>query len=313
MHPWFKNIQKKFSEYIVGHNEMLEVLLTALLANGHALLEGLPGTGKTFSIKVLSKLLGLGFDRIQFTPDLLPSDIIGHVYYNKSNESFSFKKGPIFSDVILADEINRTPPKTQAALLEAMEEYQVTIERKRYSLGEPFFVLATQNPIELAGTYPLPEAQLDRFMIMIQVHFPDLSEEENILRNAIQGKDSKNIDFSKISKVTNVQEIIKLKKDASKVTVSQKVLDYILRLVRKTRQNKYIEYGGSPRASVHLLQLARIWAFKGERDFVIPDDIQKLCKYVLRHRIVLSTEAQMENMSADLILDNILASEEVPR
>ena len=313
MHSWFENIQKKFSQYIVGHNEMLEILLTALLANGHALLEGLPGTGKTFSVKVLSKLLGLDFNRIQFVPDLLPSDILGHVFYNKSNESFSFRKGPVFSNIVLADEINRTPPKTQAALLEAMEEYQVTVERKSYFLDEPFFVLATQNPIELAGTYPLPEAQLDRFMVMIQIHFPSFTEEGDILLNAIRGKDSKNIDFSKISKVTNIQEIIKLKKNASKVTVNQKISNYILCLIRKTRQNKYVEYGASPRASVHLLQLARIWAFKEDRDFVIPDDIQKLYKYVLRHRIILSAEAQMENMNTDSILDKILASEEVPR
>ena len=163
MHKWFESVQKEFSKYIIGHDHVLQLLLTTLLANGHALLEGLPGIGKTFSVKVLSKLLGIEFDRIQFTPDLLPSDILGHIFYNKENETFSFRKGPIFSDIILADEINRTPPKTQAALLEAMEEYQVTVEKKTYLLGELFFVLATQNPIELAGTYPLPEAQLDRF------------------------------------------------------------------------------------------------------------------------------------------------------
>ncbi len=313
MNSWFKNIQNKFSEYIIGYDETLELLLASFLASGHVILEGLPGTGKTFSVKVLAKLLGLNFERIQFTPDLLPSDILGHIYYNKNNTSFSFRKGPIFSNIILADEINRTPPKTQAALLEAMEEYQVTVERKSYSLGDLFFVLATQNPIELAGTYPLPEAQLDRFMIMIRVNFPKFSEEEKILSNAIQGKDSKNIDFSQIKQITSTQEISKLKEEAFKVTVSENIIDYLLRLIRKTRQNKYIEYGASPRASVHLLQLARVWGFKEDRDFVIPDDIQILYKYVLQHRIILSTEAQMENIDAGSVLDKILASEEVPR
>ena len=264
-------------------------------------------------MKVLARLLGLRFDRIQFTPDLLPSDILGHIYYNKNNDNFAFRKGPIFSDIILADEINRTPPKTQAALLESMEESQVTVERRSYPLGDCFFVLATQNPIELAGTYPLPEAQLDRFMVMLRVGFPEFNEEKDILSNAIQGKDSKSIDFSKIQSVTDAQKIIKLKKEASKVTVGDKIFDYILALTRKTRKNKYIEYGGSPRASVHLLQLAQVWALKEKRDFVIPDDIQKIYKPVLRHRIILSTEAQMENIDTDSILDEILSSEEVPR
>ena len=313
MHNWFESIQKEFSKYIIGHEETLQLLLTTLLANGHALLEGLPGIGKTFSVKVLAKLLGIEFNRIQFTPDLLPSDILGNIFYNKKNETFSFRKGPVFSDIILADEINRTPPKTQSALLEAMEEYQVTVEKKTYSLGEPFFVLATQNPIELAGTYPLPEAQLDRFMVMIELGFPKLEDEKQILSNTIIGRDSKHLNFKEIKPITNSGEISKMKKEAMKITVSEKVSDYILKLVRKTRKNKYIEYGASPRASVHLLQLSRIWAVKEKRDFVIPDDIQQLYKPVLKHRIILSTEAQMENIDKHAILNEILSSEEVPR
>ena len=313
MHSWFNSIEKKFSQYIIGHEHFLQVILTTLLSNGHVLLEGLPGIGKTFSVKVLSRLLGINSERIQFTPDMLPSDILGHLFYKKESETFSFRKGPIFSNLILADEINRTPPKTQSALLEAMEEAQVTIERKNHPLPKPYLVLATQNPIEIAGTYPLPEAQLDRFMVMLRIGFPNKEEEKKILHNAIQGKDSKHLNFEEIKSVTNAQEIERLSKETLKVSVSDSLIDYILRLIRNTRKHKSIVHGVSPRAATHLLQLARSWAFKEERDFLIPDDIQQLFKYVVYHRIILSTEAQMESIDKDKVLDEIINSQDAPR
>ena len=313
MHSWFNSIEKEFSQYIIGHEHFLQVILATLLSNGHVLLEGLPGIGKTFSVKVLSRLLGVSFERIQFTPDMLPSDILGFLFYKKESETFSFRKGPIFSNIVLADEINRTPPKTQSALLEAMEETQVTIEKESHPLPKPSLVLATRNPIEIAGTYPLPEAQLDRFMVMLRMGFPNEEEEKKILHNAIQGRDSKHLNFEEIKPVTNAQEIERSSKEASKVSVSDSLIDYILRLIHNTRKHKSITYGASPRAATHLLQLARAWALKEERDFLIPDDIQQLFKYVIYHRIILSIEAQMENIDKDKILDEIINSENAPR
>ena len=313
MPSWFNTIEEKFSEYVIGHEHFLQIILATLLSNGHVLLEGLPGIGKTFSVKVLSRLLGIGSERIQFTPDMLPSDILGYLFYKKASETFSFRKGPIFSNIILADEINRTPPKTQAALLEAMEETQVTIEGKSHPLPKPFLVLATQNPIEISGTYSLPEAQIDRFMVMSRMGFPNIEEEKKILRNTIQGKNSKQVDFEKIKPVTNAQEIEQLSQEASKVNVSDALIDYILRLIRSTRTHKSIAYGASPRAATHLLQISRAWAFREERNFLIPDDIQILFKDVIYHRIVLSTEAQMEGIEKDRVLDEIISAEDVPR
>ncbi len=313
MHPWFEKIEKAFSEYIIGYEHTLHLLLTSILARGHVLLEGLPGIGKTFSAKVLARLLGLDFNRIQFTPDLLPGDISGYLFFNKETGNLAFRKGPVFAHFILADEINRTPPKTQSALLEAMEEYQISIEGKSHSLPTPFFVLATRNPIELSGTYNLPEAQMDRFMLMINMQYPKFPEEKLILTNALNGKDGKRTNFQTISSITDKKEIESIQKEIIKVTVKDTIIDYIIRLIQKTRSHKNVIYGPSPRTSVHLLQLARAWSVKEKRDYVIPDDIKTLFKNVVGHRIIISTEAQMENITANHILQDIITNEYVPK
>ena len=313
MNTWFQKVQDHFAEYIIGQETNLQLILVSMLSRGHVLLEGLPGVGKTFTVKVLSRLLGVDYSRIQFTPDLLPTDILGYFFYNKDTSSLSFRKGPIFSNIILADEINRTPPKTQAALLEAMEEYQVSIEGKSYPLQEPFFVLATQNHIELSGTYNLPEAQLDRFMVMIKIKYPTIEDEKKILMNILKGRAGKRFDINTVQSVTNRIEFESIQKQLSSITVKDDIVDYVLRLVANIRKHRHTVYGPSPRAASHLIELARGWALKDERDYVIPDDIKFLSKYALSHRIIISAEAQMENISKEDIIEDIINKEDVPR
>lgn len=310
---WYTEIETVFNQHLIGHGQNLKLILTSLLARGHVLLEGYPGSGKTFMIKILTELLALKFQRIQFTPDLLPSDILGYSIFRKEQNKLDFIHGPVFSQMILADEINRTPPKTQAALLEAMEEYQVTIEGTRYKLEEPFFVLATQNPIEMAGTYPLPEAQLDRFMLMLRIQFPPAEEEIDILKNSTEGKDGKNLDFSKIKKVTDSKGIIKLQKYLEHIEINDSILQYIIELTQKTRQHPQLEYGISPRAATHIVHLSRAWALLEGRDYVVPADVQQLWLPVGRHRVILAAEAEMESVTTDRLLAEILQSIEAPR
>jgi len=309
-------INQESSKVIVGQTYMLERLLLGLLARGHVLLEGLPGLAKTLSIKTLASTVSAEFNRIQFTPDLLPADIIGTMIYNPKTNDFSVRKGPIFANFILADEINRAPAKVQSALLEAMQERQVTIGRETYKLEEPFLVLATQNPIEQEGTYPLPEAQTDRFMLKVSIGYPTKEEEKQVIRKNILGEITQ-----KINAVVSSQEIMKARESVRKVYMDEKIENYILDIVFATRNpeeyglenmRSLISYGGSPRASINLALASKAYAFLQRRGYVIPDDVRNVCKDVLRHRIGITYEAEAENISSEDIVTNILNAIAVP-
>lgn len=300
---------------IVGQKHLVESLLIGLLANGHVLLEGVPGLAKTLAIKTLAQLIDADFSRIQFTPDLLPADVIGTMIYSQKKEEFQIKKGPIFSNFILADEINRAPAKVQSALLEAMQERQVTIGESTFKLEEPFLVLATQNPIEQEGTYPLPEAQVDRFMLKVVINYPQKEEERQIIRQNI----SKN--EIKVTPVLKIEDIIEARKVVHDVYMDEKIERYILDIVFASRfPDEYglgelknmIAFGGSPRASINLALAARAYAFIKRRGYVIPEDVRAVAQDVMRHRIGLSYEAEANNMTSSEIVSEILNSVEVP-
>jgi MoxR-like ATPase len=299
---------------IVGQRAMLEGMLTGLLTGGHVLLEGVPGLAKTLAVKTLAEVLEAGFKRIQFTPDLLPADLVGTMIYRPQTGDFIPRKGPIFTNVILADEINRSPAKVQSALLEAMEERQVTLGTETYPLEEPFFVLATQNPIEHEGTYPLPEAQLDRFLLKLHVPYPSLEEEKEILRRVGTQQ------AIRVSPILDRRSIESLKQTVRKIRVDQRIEDYIVALIRATRERqrdkatyvRFIEYGASPRASIYLYRCAKVQALLEGRNFVIPEDVKFMAAPVLRHRIILTYEAEAEDLSPDRIIDEVLKSVAVP-
>lgn len=304
------------SKVIVGQHYMLERLLIGLLANGHVLLEGLPGLAKTLAIKTLSSAVDGKFSRIQFTPDLLPADIIGTMIYNPAKNDFFVRKGPIFANFILADEINRAPAKVQSALLEAMQERQVTIGKETFALEEPFLVLATQNPIEQEGTYPLPEAQVDRFMLKVNIGYPTKDEEKLIMRKNLLGEIAQ-----KINAVVNPQTIIKARESVRRIYMDDKIENYILDIVFSTRDPEQyglsdiaplISYGGSPRATINLAIAAKAYAFLKRRAYVIPEDIRSICKDVMRHRIGITYEAEAENITQDDIITKILNTVQVP-
>ncbi len=304
------------SRVIVGQNYMVSRLLLGLLADGHVLLEGLPGLAKTLAIKTLSSCVDGSFSRIQFTPDLLPADIIGTMIYNPASSQFSVKQGPIFAQFILADEINRAPAKVQSALLEAMQERQVTIGGETYKLQEPFLVLATQNPIEQEGTYNLPEAQVDRFMFKVKIGYPDRNEERLIMQRNLSGETKLNL-----KPVVHPNDILKARKIVRRVYVDEKIENYILDIVFATRDPKesglpdlqpLISYGASPRASINLLIASKAMAFMKRRAYVIPEDVRQVCPDILRHRIGLSYEAEAENITQEDIITTILNSIEVP-
>jgi MoxR-like ATPase len=310
-------LQRSFEEVskrIVGQRDMLEGMMTGLLTEGHVLLEGVPGLAKTLAVKSLAEVVDAGFKRIQFTPDLLPADLIGTMIYRQQTGDFVPRKGPIFTNIILADEINRSPAKVQSALLEAMEERQVTLGTETYPLEEPFLVLATQNPIEHEGTYPLPEAQLDRFILKLYVPYPTFTEEKEILKrvgvkNAIP-----------VRKVLDKEGIETLKSVVREIHVDPRIEEYIVSLVRASRERdrekadfvRFIEYGGSPRASIYLLRCAKVKALLDGRAFVIPEDVKALAPAVLRHRIILTYEAEAEDLSTDQIISEILKTVDVP-
>ncbi len=309
-------INDELSKVIVGQQTMIERLLIGLLSNGHVLLEGVPGLAKTLAIKSLAQAVHADFSRIQFTPDLLPADVVGTMIYNQSKNEFMVRKGPIFSNFILADEINRAPAKVQSALLEAMQERQVTIGDTTYKLPEPFLVLATQNPIEQEGTYPLPEAQVDRFMLKVVVDYPSKSEEQLIIRQNTLG-----LSFPPINPVASTSEILTAKELVRQVYLDEKVENYILDIVFATRYpDKYslpkltplIGFGGSPRASINLALAAKAYAFLNNRAFVIPEDVRSISKDVLRHRIGLTYEAEAENVNVEQIINEILRGVNVP-
>ena len=309
------NLQTGMDQVIVGQKHLVESLLIGLLADGHILLEGLPGLAKTLAIKTLSQLIDADFSRIQFTPDLLPADVIGTMVYSQKDEDSKAKKGPVFANFVLADEINRAPAKVQSALLEAMQERQVTIGKETFTLPSPFLVLATQNPIEQEGTYPLPEAQVDRFMLKVVIGYPDLSEEKKIIRQNISGEKIT------VKPLLKPEEIIEARKVVRQVYLDEKIEQYIADIVFATRYpDKYgmkdlkemISFGGSPRASINLALAARAYAFIKRRGYVIPEDVRAVAHDVLRHRIGLSYEAEASNISADEIVSRILNNVEVP-
>ena len=310
------DIKRATGEVIVGQTYMIERLLIGLLSKGHVLLEGLPGLAKTLAIKTLSNAVKADFQRIQFTPDLLPADIIGTMIYNPSKNTFEVRKGPIFSNFILADEINRAPAKVQSALLEAMAEKQVTIGKESYKLEEPFLVLATQNPIEQEGTYTLPEAQVDRFMLKVNIGYPTKTDEREIINRFIDGTTNKVVE-----PVVSPETILKARDLVKKVYMDDNIKNYILDIVFATRNpeenglaslKNLISYGGSPRASINLAMASKAYAFMQRRGYVIPDDVRNICKDILRHRIGITYEAEAENITQEDIIDNILKTVQVP-
>ncbi|MEO6610969.1 MAG: AAA family ATPase [Chitinophagaceae bacterium] len=308
-------LREEISHVIIGQNHMLDRLLIGLLSNGHVLLEGVPGLAKTLSIKSLAQAIHAKFSRIQFTPDLLPADVIGTMIYNQQKNEFIVRKGPIFANFILADEINRAPAKVQSALLEAMQERQVTIGENTYKLDEPFLVLATQNPLEQEGTYPLPEAQVDRFIMKVIVDYPTMKEEQLVLRQNIQGE------FATIKQVVSTQEVINAKNLTRQIYMDEKIEQYILDIVFATRKPEeykleklkpLISYGASPRGSINLGLAAKAQAFLNKRGFVIPEDVRSICKDVLRHRIGLTYEAEAENVKVEDVIEDVLKQINVP-
>lgn len=309
-------LNNEMSKSIIGQKDMLEKMAIGLLSDGHILLEGVPGLAKTKAIKALADSIAVDFSRIQFTPDLLPADLVGTMIYSPKNEGFTVKKGPIFSNFVLADEINRAPAKVQSALLEAMEERQVTIGTETFALPKPFLVLATQNPIEQEGTYPLPEAQMDRFMLKVVLDYPKMDEEKLIIRQNISSSGKK-----ELQAVLKPEDILKAREMVRKVYMDEKIEQYIVDIVFASRQptqyglgdlEPLIAFGGSPRASINLALAAKAYAFIKRRGYVIPEDVRAICPDVLRHRIGLTYEAEAENVDVQDVINNILNTVEVP-
>ncbi len=304
-------IRAEIGKVIVGQTDMIDLLLTAILADGHILIEGVPGVAKTLTAKLLARCIDVKFSRIQFTPDLMPSDILGTSVFNPQNATFQYKRGPIFSNIVLIDEINRSPAKTQAALFEVMEEKQVTFDGVTYPMEPPFLVLATQNPIEQEGTYRLPEAQLDRFLFKIVVKYPTVEEELQILEHAHAGINVFYLDV--VKKVISAADMDNYRQLVSQVHIERNVMQYIANIVHETRNNKSLFLGGSPRASVAVLRASKAFAAMQGRDFVTPDDVVRVVPPVLRHRIILTPEKEMEGGLPDEVVDGILKKIEVPR
>ena len=311
LHAAVEKVKEEIGKVIVGQEAMIELLLAAIVADGHVLIEGVPGVAKTLTAKLLARCIDVPFSRIQFTPDLMPSDVIGTSVFNPQTGNFSFKQGPIFSNVVLIDEINRSPAKTQAALFEVMEEKQITYDGETYLMPPPFLVLATQNPIEQEGTYRLPEAQLDRFIFKIAVGYPTLEEELLILQYTHEGKTTHFAD--EVKAVLNASEIERYRAITAGLHVEEKVMRYIAELVFETRNNKALFLGGSPRASVAVLKSAKAIAAISGRNFVTPDDVIKVLPAVLRHRIILTPEKEMEGGTPDEVVAAIIKKVEVPR
>ena len=306
------HVTGELRKVIVGQDEPIEQILVALLAEGHALIEGVPGTAKTLIVKTLSRILSAGFGRIQFTPDLMPSDITGTNVFNVASSNFSLRRGPVFTDLLLADEINRTPPKTQAALLEAMEERQVTIDGESYPLSPLFTVLATENPIEYEGTYPLPEAQLDRFLLKILLGYPSAEEEHQVVARWDAGFNARRLDDIEIQPLA-ADAIPACRAEVRNMRVEPGVQRYIVDIVRRTRDHDAAHYGASPRAAVALLLCSKALSAIRGRDFATPDDVRDIARPVLRHRLTLRAEAELDGATPDSVISDILQSAEVPR
>lgn len=307
------HIRNELGKIVVGQDDVIEQILVAILAEGHALLEGVPGTAKTLIVKTLARIIGARFSRIQFTPDLMPSDITGTNVFNMQTSEFKLRPGPIFTDILLADEINRTPPKTQSALLEAMEERQATIDGKRYKLSPIFTVLATENPIEYEGTYPLPEAQLDRFLLKILIDYPQKEEELEVVSRWDAGFNSRHLEEIQITPLENSKSIKVCREEVKQMKTEPGIQQYIVELVHKTRNHPTILYGASPRASVALLLCSKALAAIRGRDFPTPDDVRDVSMPVLRHRLSLRAEAELDGATTDAVISDIIKTVEVPR
>ena len=308
-----EHIRNELGKIVVGQTDVIEQILVAVLAEGHALIEGVPGTAKTLIVKTLAQIINAGFSRIQFTPDLMPSDIIGTNIFNLGTSEFTLRQGPIFTDILLADEINRTPPKTQAALLEAMEERQATIDGDRYQLSPLFTVLATENPIEYEGTYPLPEAQLDRFLLKILIGYPEAEQEREIVARWDAGFNARKLNEMNIEPLASPDAIALCRQEVRELKMETGVQNYVVEIVRKTRQHPTILYGASPRASVALLLCSKALAAIRNREFPTPDDVRDVARPVLRHRLALRAEAELDGATADAVITDILQTVEVPR
>ena len=308
-----EQIRTELRKVVVGQDEAIEQILVALLAEGHALVEGVPGTAKTLTVKTLARIIGAGFSRIQITPDLMPSDITGTNVFNVATSDFSLRRGPVFTDILLADEINRTPPKTQAALLEAMEERQVTIDGEAHALSPLFTVLATENPIEYEGTYPLPEAQLDRFLLKIMLDYPSAEEEQQVVANWDAGFNARRLEQVDVRTLADADAISRCRMEVRAARMEPGVQHYIVDLVRRTRSHPFVNYGASPRAAVALLLCSKALSAIRGREFSTPDDVRDIARPVLRHRLTLRAEAELDGATPDSVITDILQAAEVPR
>lgn len=304
-------IKTAIGSVIVGQSEMVDLLVAAILADGHVLIEGVPGVAKTLTAKLLARTLDAKFSRIQFTPDLMPTDVLGTMIFNPKSAEFSFRQGPVFGNIILIDEINRAPAKTQSALFEVMEERQVTIDGTTYPMESPFVVLATQNPIEQEGTYRLPEAQLDRFLFKIEVKYPSLQDEINILQNQHKARLTEQVEA--VSALLNTAEIAALRTQVNGLHIEEKIIAYIASVIHETRQHPSLSLGASPRASLAVMQASKALAAMQGRDFVTPDDVIRLFPPVLRHRIMLTPDKEMEGLTPDAVVEQIIKKMEIPR
>lgn len=312
-HDHLQSLRQSLKTTIIGQTRVIDDLLVAAAASGHVLIEGVPGLGKTLLVRCLAKCIQCDYNRIQFTPDLMPSDIVGHAMFDSNTHQFSIRRGPVFTNFVLADEINRSPAKTQAALLEAMQEQQVSIEGETMPLPDPFMVLATQNPIEQEGTYPLPQAQLDRFLIKVRIEYPDESDELEMLKLTTTDSTGDSLDLSRIESFLGPQDLLNIQSSATRVHVDDAVARYIVALVRATRDWNGIDSGAGPRASIALLRVARAQALLNGHDFVTPDDVKAIAGAVLRHRITLTADLEIEGYRADDIIKNLLDQTQAPR
>ena len=308
-----QDIEHHLNQVLIGQRQVVREVLIALVSGGHVLIEGVPGLGKTLLVRSLGKVLELDFNRIQFTPDLMPTDVTGHAMYDQKSEQFRIRRGPAFTQLLLADEINRAPAKTQAALLEVMQERQITIEGKAFTLNEPYMVLATQNPLDQEGTYPLPEAELDRFLFKVLIDYPDHADETRLVNMVLDGTIRASLDVESLSPVTDAAGLKAMKALSDSVLIDDEVLDYALRIVRATRDFSGLSHGASPRASIALARASRVQALFEGRDFVTPDDVQQVARPVLRHRIQLSADAEIEGQTPETVLGRLLEQVEAPK